>query len=138
MATKISRPLNALRDAAETISGGNYEQPVNVVSNDEIGLLANNFDTMRTTIQKKIEDLVELNTLGQALTILHTEKEIYELSLMSAYKHAKANFGFIKHPKFNDIRLRKVPITSETSNIDNSDHSDHSRQPRPKRLDGHH
>ncbi len=113
MAIKISRPLNALRDAAETISSGNYDQRVNVTSNDEIGLLANNFDTMRSTIQKKIEDLVELNTLGQAFTALKFEREIFELSLKNAYKHTNAIFGLISHPELGDINM--LDVTKECS-----------------------
>ena len=95
IAVRLSRPLNALRDAAESISGGDYEANISIESNDEIGLLANNFDTMRLTIQKKIRDLVELNALGQTLSVIETEKDIFRLALINSHNHANASFSVV-------------------------------------------
>jgi signal transduction histidine kinase len=51
-ADAITRPLHELASAVNTISTGNYNIPVTTVTNDEIGLLANSFETMRQTIKQ--------------------------------------------------------------------------------------
>ncbi len=57
---RITRPLEELAEAVDAISKGKYEQPVNVATNDEIGILAGNFEDMRLTVKKYTENLEEL------------------------------------------------------------------------------
>jgi len=47
----FTRPIHELVCAAGTITGGNYSEPVQVKSDDEVGDLANAFETMRQTMQ---------------------------------------------------------------------------------------
>jgi len=95
MAIKISSPLKTLKEAADTISSGNYSTSVNIESNDEIGMLSLNFDTMRTTIQKKIKDLGELNALGQTLSVIETERDLFRIALINSHVHSLATFSCI-------------------------------------------
>jgi signal transduction histidine kinase len=64
-ADDMTKPLDELTRAANTISAGNYNTPVTTVTNDEIGVLANGFETMRTTIKlytDNLEQMVEERT----------------------------------------------------------------------------
>lgn len=67
MANAMTQPLQQLTQSAEVISAGDYSSEIVVNSNDEIGVLAKNFDTMRSTISKKMDDLSVLNTYGDKL-----------------------------------------------------------------------
>jgi signal transduction histidine kinase len=56
-ANEITNPLNELTNAANIISEGNYGSKIKVSSNDEVGILAENFETMRNVIQEYTDDL---------------------------------------------------------------------------------
>ena len=53
----ISLPLAKLQNSAALISGGDLEAPVDTGSNDEIGRLARDLDTMRGSIKEARENL---------------------------------------------------------------------------------
>lgn len=56
-ATGITRPIRLLAARTQEIAEGHYEQRVEVRSNNEIGVLADNFNVMSEEIQKAIEGL---------------------------------------------------------------------------------
>jgi HD-GYP domain-containing protein (c-di-GMP phosphodiesterase class II) len=56
-AAGIARPVRILAHKSREISMGNYQQRVEVRSHNEIGELADNFNSMSTAIEKAIEDL---------------------------------------------------------------------------------
>jgi signal transduction histidine kinase len=55
MLHKLTRPLAAMKEAAEKVSGGDYSARVNIKSNDEIGQLAKAFNHMSESVQKEDE-----------------------------------------------------------------------------------
>ncbi len=57
LARQIVKPIQSLTEAASAIAGGNLAVSVNVNSNDEIGVLANAFDTMTSQLRGFIESL---------------------------------------------------------------------------------
>ncbi|KMQ49934.1 Signal transduction histidine kinase CheA [Chitinispirillum alkaliphilum] len=59
-AVKITRPIHSLAASAKTISEGNYSIKIKPESNDEVGELAETFDSMRRTIKKFTEGLQDL------------------------------------------------------------------------------
>jgi HAMP domain-containing protein/HPt (histidine-containing phosphotransfer) domain-containing protein len=64
-ANALITPLEQLTRAAHEIAARDYSEPIAIVSNDEVGLLAEKFDTMRTTIKEyteHLEDKVALRT----------------------------------------------------------------------------
>lgn len=64
-ANAITKPLDDLTKAANLISKGNYETPVQATTNDELGALSHSFESMRRTIKRYTDDLeqmVELRT----------------------------------------------------------------------------
>ncbi|KAA0949756.1 MULTISPECIES: bifunctional diguanylate cyclase/phosphodiesterase [unclassified Pseudomonas] len=67
MARRVSRPLNALVQAAERIGAGDYRSPVVVRSNDEFGLLARAFNAMQSGIAVRERQLAH-NALHDPLT----------------------------------------------------------------------
>ncbi|NQZ06919.1 MAG: GAF domain-containing protein, partial [Algicola sp.] len=95
IATRITEPLNELTSAAETISEGDYSSEVVVVSNDEIGVLANNFESMRSTINKKMGDLATLNSIGEVLAVLLDQNKALEEVLKTMHRHCGVNQGSV-------------------------------------------
>jgi len=61
LAKKISVPILALRDAAKRVGNGDLTQRVNNQSNDEIGELANAFNTMIDDLSRARKELHETN-----------------------------------------------------------------------------
>jgi signal transduction histidine kinase len=57
----IIAPIQNLRVAAEQMVRGNWETPITARRRDEIGALANTFEMMRTHLQRKIAETLELN-----------------------------------------------------------------------------
>ena len=60
-AARLTRPIQELQAAAGAIARGDYGRAVAVSSDDEIGLLAADFDTMRRTVKEyteRLEDMV--------------------------------------------------------------------------------
>jgi signal transduction histidine kinase len=55
MLHKLTRPLTAMKEAAEKVSKGDYSAKVDIKSSDEIGQLANAFNHMSESIQKEDE-----------------------------------------------------------------------------------
>jgi two-component system chemotaxis sensor kinase CheA len=95
VAKRITEPLNDLTSAAETIAGGDYSSEVVVVSNDEIGILAKNFETMRSTINKKMSDLATLNSIGEILAVLLDQNVALEEVLKTMHRHCGVNQGSV-------------------------------------------
>jgi diguanylate cyclase (GGDEF)-like protein/PAS domain S-box-containing protein len=55
----ITRHIGSLVAAARRIAKADYSTPIVISSRDEIGLLAENFNTMAATVQSRIEELAE-------------------------------------------------------------------------------
>jgi len=57
LSRSISRPIINLANAAKIISAGNWDHPVLVKSNDEVGLLSHSFDRMLNSLKRAEEQL---------------------------------------------------------------------------------
>lgn len=57
MSTFIVKPVNKLIKSTRLIAGGNFSERVKVKSNDEIGLLAENFNLMAVDVEDKVNQL---------------------------------------------------------------------------------
>lgn len=73
----LTRHIKSLLAATQTISSGDYDRHITVASRDEIGVLANNFNTMTDAIRSRIA------ALHQSEQALHEEKERAEVTLHS-------------------------------------------------------
>jgi HD-GYP domain-containing protein (c-di-GMP phosphodiesterase class II) len=56
-ASRIARPIRELAQRSHDIAQGNYQQRVDVKSQNEIGELAENFNTMSASIEQAVEQL---------------------------------------------------------------------------------
>jgi two-component system, sensor histidine kinase and response regulator len=96
----ITKPINDLTAATNAITQGDYAQPVISESNDEIGALAEHFDTMRVTVKGYTETLEKkVAERTQELTAARDEliKEAVVLSRLKeeAEAAAKAKSEFL-------------------------------------------
>jgi class 3 adenylate cyclase len=69
MTNQILRPVNALVDAAEKVSAGDLAARVNWKSNDELGVLANTFNSMTKSIREKTELIEQKNRENERLLL---------------------------------------------------------------------
>ncbi len=60
-------PLDELTEATRNIAKGNYGEQVLISSNDEIGELANSFNTMSCELETRVEELKESNMTNHAI-----------------------------------------------------------------------
>ena len=56
-----TRPLSVLAGAAKQIADGGYQMRANVLTKDEVGALAGDFNRMAEAVEKQITDLTETN-----------------------------------------------------------------------------
>ena len=78
----ITHPIEELTVAATDITHGDYSKAVQAVSNDEIGELARNFETMRRTVKKYTEEL-ETMVAKRTAQLEAAQKELVEKAHMA-------------------------------------------------------
>ena len=89
IADKISRPIRAMADAAKKIAEGDYSQKVEISSDDEIGFLANNFNTMVSELVRAHQELREwAETLERKVEQRTTELKAMQAHLIQSEKLA--------------------------------------------------
>ncbi len=77
----VLRPLNALRESALQFSQGNLDHDIDTSRQDELGLLADHFATMRDAIRKQIAELRAVNRASEAMLGIHDPPEILKLAI---------------------------------------------------------
>jgi len=82
---KVVSPLKVLTEVAARISGGDLDAEVKSGRNDEVGDLANNFDSMRIQIRKKLKDLAEINQTGEIIVSAVDQKEALQKALETMF-----------------------------------------------------
>ncbi|MCJ7617589.1 MAG: HAMP domain-containing protein, partial [Desulfobacterales bacterium] len=85
LATFISSPIKKITEATEKLASGNLDVPLNIKSNDEIGILASSFNKMAGDLQTHrthLESLVEERTADLQAAIKRLKKEIAERELV--------------------------------------------------------
>lgn len=68
LSSKITKPLQQLKESAIQIAGGKFQNKININSSDEIGELARSFNTMSCEIENRINIInLEKGKLGSIL-----------------------------------------------------------------------
>jgi signal transduction histidine kinase/HPt (histidine-containing phosphotransfer) domain-containing protein len=87
-ARQITNPVSSLAKSAEEIGKGNYATEIKIESDDEIGVLANTFETMRQMVKRfttNLQDLVDekmrqvtdiLNNIDQGLFTINLDLSV--------------------------------------------------------------
>ncbi|WP_079509417.1 sensor histidine kinase [Mesobacillus jeotgali] len=100
MLHRLTRPLAAMKQAADKVSGGDYSARVDIDSNDEIGQLAKAFNHMSESVQK--EDEKKREFLADVSHELRTP-----ISYIKGYSEAMET-GMIKDPDEKNKYLKLI------------------------------
>ncbi len=94
----ITNPLKALTRAADEMSGGNYRTPVRIESDDEVGILASAFESMRQKIGEYTESLKrkeeDYRNLYETASVGLFRTRVEDGLLLKANHAALAMFGY--------------------------------------------
>jgi two-component system, NtrC family, sensor kinase len=89
IANQISRPIRAMADAAKKITEGDYSQQAEISSDDEVGFLAHNFNTMVSELVRAHQELKEwAETLERKVEQRTTELRAMQAHLIQSEKLA--------------------------------------------------
>ena len=78
LSLNVTRPISKLVESAHAIANGDLTKKINIKSEDEIGYLANSFDTMRIELGKSIRNIErhrkELQHLSERIVLVQEEE----------------------------------------------------------------
>jgi two-component system chemotaxis sensor kinase CheA len=103
---KVVSPLKVLTGVAARISGGDLDAEVKSERNDEVGDLANNFDSMRIQIRKKLKDLAEINETGEIIVSAVDQKEALQKALETMFTKTMVQQASVYLFEDNNLTLK--------------------------------
>lgn len=104
---RMTRPIGALQTVAASIAQGNYDLEIKISRKDEIGELADSFNTMKTGIKKKVQDLRDLNATGDELAGCSSQLTALEKALQALSVHSNVKSGSVYlYNKENRLELK--------------------------------
>jgi signal transduction histidine kinase/HAMP domain-containing protein len=95
LAKNITVPLNMLTDAANIVTRGDYSHVIDIRTNDEIGILASNFNSMTDKIKRTIADLAKINHVGNELATSRNEASTFKKVLQNLVSQLEFQSGII-------------------------------------------
>lgn len=118
LATRVSRPIRLLTQAADKVGRGDYNQSVKVKSSDEVGVLARTFDIMVGELRNARAQLMEKKLLQTRLRLAqfgleHSLPELLKATLDEAETLTGSGIGFYH---FLDENQRTVSLQSWSTN----------------------
>lgn len=124
--TSVIKPLNKIVDITEYASGGNLDNEIDYISNDEIGKLTKGFNTMikklREIIVKISEESIEISQISQQLNLGTSENCKLSEEISTSAQGIAIN-ACVQSEKVNDISMKinefykKVQKISENINV---------------------
>ncbi len=118
LATSISNPLGRMVNVIRELERGNLNARANIISNDEIGVLAQSFDKMVQEIEKNRQELEDLNRNLEFRVMEKTENltKAYDRLQLSNQNLAVANRELeLANKKLKDIDQMKSDFISVVS-----------------------
>lgn len=103
----ISKPLVKMNKAALAMASGNYQQRVNIQTNDEIGLLANSLNTLASRLQEKISQLVQQEQIRREFVTNVAHEIKTPLAVMQGFTETLID-GLVKTEKEQDEYLQNI------------------------------
>ena len=110
---KVSRPILALKESAQKIAMGDYSQEVKIDSDDENGILGENFDDMRVQVRQFTENLQELvdektKEISDILNSIDQGIFTVNMDLSVNAQHSKKAGEIFSLENFQDSSLKKI------------------------------
>jgi diguanylate cyclase (GGDEF)-like protein len=105
-ARRITTPLNRLARSARRLSEGDYDAPVAIKEDDEIGALAGAFETMRQAVQEREREVTRI-AFEDSLTAL-PNRERLRVEVRRAMEQVRANGGGFALLRLDLARFEQV------------------------------
>jgi signal transduction histidine kinase len=105
VSTGITRRVRRIVEAAVEMRRGNYDAPLDVRSGDELGTLAQEFDSMRRSQRHEIERLGEIDRMKSNFIAVASHEIITPITTIGAYADlmADGSLGQVSTPQRNAI-----------------------------------
>lgn len=103
----LSKPLVKMNKAALAMASGDYQQRVDIQTNDEIGLLANSLNTLACRLQEKISQLERQEQIRREFVTNVAHEIKTPLAVMQGFTETMID-GLVKTEKERDEYLQNI------------------------------
>ncbi len=83
----VKRPVSTLIHSAQDLAAGNLNAPIDLHREDELGVLAQSFESMRVAIKSQIDDLRLLNETAETLASKISQHETLDTVVRVVQQH---------------------------------------------------
>jgi signal transduction histidine kinase len=129
----VTRPVRRIVDAANAMRAGNYDLPLDVRSNDEMGTLASHFEAMREAQRHEIERLEEIDRMKSDFIAIASHEILTPVTTIRAYAdlmgEASGDASELQREGFRAIRDAAGSLTRIARDLTNMSLIDRRRLP---------
>lgn len=123
-ARRITRPIGALVDSVESVSNGDFDRPVEIKTNDEIGFLGKRLDFMKEGLKelelfqsnKRLQSLFQVS---RAMNSFQNLEKLYEVILEAALNATEGFAGSLT--LLDSDKTARIVATVEKGNPEEHD-----------------